>query len=242
MRYVLGTEPLEREPPRTSWVAHADYVMSRAYVRAIRPGDSVADVGAFKGGYTVLGAGAAGAKGEVTAFEPAAINYSGIERNIALNNLASRVTLCRKAVSDRNDFVPFFSFGPAAENSLYPAGVGASRWADGGVSSAMVETVSLDEYFAGRRDPAVVKVDTEGAEFAVLRGAERILASGAQFICELHPNAWEQAGHTGGDLVDWVAARGREVIDLRTMQPPGDDITYGPYLLRLLTDRGESPR
>ena len=231
MRYLPGTEPIEREPERTDWVRHADYVMSRAFLRAIRRGGVVADVGAFKGGYTILAAGAVGPEGEVVAFEPVANNHAAIERNLALNGLKGRVTICRKAVSDGAGTVSFFTAGQAAENSFYQAGITTVRGEAGELTETRVETIDLDTFFSGRRDPGTIKLDTEGAEFAVLRGAERILAAGARVICEMHPYAWEQAGHTQHDLIEWLAARGRGVIDLRTMAPPAGDVVYGPYEL-----------
>lgn len=231
MRYLPGSEPIEREPERTDWVRHADYVMSRAFLRAIKRGGVVADVGAFKGGYTLLAAGAVGPQGDVVAFEPMAANHAAIRRNLELNGLKGRVTLCMKAVSDGIGTVSFFTAGEAAENSFYQAGITTVRGEAGELTATTVETIDLDTYFAGRRDPDTIKLDTEGAEFAVLRGAERILAGGARVICEMHPYAWEQAGHTQHDLVEWLAARGRAVIDLRTMAPPAGAIAYGPYEL-----------
>ena len=237
MRYVIGSEPVEQEPAQSDWVRYADYVMSRAFIRAIKQGSIVADVGAFKGGYSILAAGAAGPTGYVVAFEPAAANHAAIERNIQLNGLGERVTLCGKAVSDRVGTVSFFSAGEASENSLYSAGVGASQRAAGEITSTTVETIDLDTFFADRRDPDVLKIDAEGAELSVLRGAERILASGASVICELHPYAWEQAGHDENDLVQWLAERGRTVIDLRTGRTPDGKIAYGPYSLNLAESR-----
>lgn len=231
MRYVIGSEPIEREPSRTDWVNYADYVMSRAFLRALKPGSVVADVGSFRGGYAVLAAGAAGAGGSVVAFEPSLANHAAIRRNIELNRLHDRVTLCAKAVSDRVGTVSFYAAGGASENSLYRAGVGTSGRAPREVAMTTVETIDLDGYFRGLRDPDVIKIDAEGAEFAVLRGAERILAAGATVICEFHPYAWAQAGHDQDELVAWLAERGRSIIDLRTAQLATGQLAYGPYLL-----------
>jgi FkbM family methyltransferase len=237
MRYVLGSEPVEREPDPTDWIRHADYLMSRAFLRAIEPGHVVADVGAFKGGYSVLASAAVGPSGEVVAFEPAVANHPAIERNAELNGAAGRrISLCRKAVSDRVGTITFYSAGAASENSFYSDGVGAAHRGDGEVSATTVETIDLDTFFEGRRQPNVVKIDTEGAEFAVLRGADRILATGAAVICEFHPYAWHEAGHSQEDFVGWLAGRGRSIVDLRTMQAPNGAIVHGPY--RLDTNAG----
>jgi hypothetical protein len=59
-----------------------------------------------------------------------------------------------------------------------------------------VPTRRLDEFFDSAR-PTVAKIDTEGHEIPVLRGASALLRSPARIFIELHPWAW------GGAAGDW---------------------------------------
>ena len=83
-----------------------------------------------------------------------------------------------------------------------------------------VQLTTLDAFFAEiGTDPSLVKIDVEGAEFAVLRGSDRIVRGPARVLCELHPYAWPAAGHTGADLQRWVEQRGRRLVWLDGGEP-----------------------
>lgn len=237
LRFLVGSAPPEVQPPETDWVRYADYHMSRAFMAAIQQGAYVADVGAFQGTYTVLAAACAGASGKVFAFEPVETSRLRLSRNLKLNRFAERVEICPYAVADASGEAVFYVAGTINENSLYRSGIPAECPAK--VAAITVKTVALDGFFERvGRGPDVMKVDTEGAEFAVLRGAEKIVASGARIVCEMHPYAWDAAGHSQDDLVNWLEARGRIVIDLRTKERVSGAIRYGPYALETLGGSG----
>jgi FkbM family methyltransferase len=227
MRFLSNVAPPEFEPSSDDHVQYADYWASRAFFRAISEGDWVADVGAFRGTYTVLAAAAAGPTGRVTAFEPFPESRQLIARSVAKNGIEDRVVIAPYAVLDRTGQVNFFTAGVRNENSVYKTAVPSQA------TPVIVSCVTLDGYFDREgRLPAVVKVDVEGAEFAVLRGAERILASGARVFCEFHPYAWEEAGHNAEDFFAWLATRGRRIVDVRPVPPSGASTGYGVYELQ----------
>ena len=122
----------------------------------------------------------------------------------------------------------FYVTGDQSQNSLYRSAV---AHAGSPPVATTLECVTLDGYFQTGARPAVVKIDAEGAEFAILRGGEETLAAGARVFCEMHPYAWAEAGHTESELTAWLDARCRSVVDLRTGRPPVGAIDYGPYEL-----------
>jgi FkbM family methyltransferase len=132
--------------------------------RILTPGGVVYDVGAQAGYHALLAARCVGPTGHVYAFEPLPRNQQFLERNIALNR-TSNIELVRAAVSD-HDGLAAFDPGPG-----FMAGHLAGRGA------FQVACVSLDEWFGqgGRRPPTLLKIDAEGAEAAVLRGAASLL-------------------------------------------------------------------
>jgi len=130
---------------------------------AARPG-LVLDIGAGTGWYT-LPLAAAGQS--VRAYEPNPRVFARLMANAALNDLRIEARQC--AVSDRRGRATFW------HNPRVPLTSGGSIEAPGcaGPASEEVETVSLDEDLddVADRPVALIKVDVEGHEYAVLEGA-----------------------------------------------------------------------
>jgi FkbM family methyltransferase len=131
----------------------------------LRPGDTLLDVGAHVGYYTLLSARLVGEKGEVWSFEPNPGNCAWLRRHVSLNGLRN-VHVEEVAVSDAGGTARF-AFG---------SGSGTGRLAADG--TVEVRAVTLDEFCAehGIR-PNALKIDVEGGELRVLAGAHRILTT-----------------------------------------------------------------
>jgi len=78
-------------------------------------------------------------------------------------------------------------------SSLARSGLGTNSGALD-VTEQIVMTERLDDYLASRGlgFPTWIKLDTEGTEVIILRGAREVLKSNASMICELHPYAWQE--------------------------------------------------
>ncbi|HUN36328.1 MAG TPA: FkbM family methyltransferase [Trebonia sp.] len=125
--------------------------------RALASGGLFIDVGANVGTYSIW---AAELGAEVIAIEPAADTFSLLEENIALNGYS--VSAVRAAAGDHCGWARFTS-GLDAGNSLSSDGPAVTR------------LVTIDSLI-GSRPVAGMKVDVEGFEIDVLRGAARALA------------------------------------------------------------------
>ena len=97
----------------------------------------------------------------------------------------------------------------------------------------VVPLVTLDAYVrdAGLRQPRLIKIDTEGAEIRVLKGAPKLLASDAEIVCELHPYAWEEFSNSFAELKMLVSNSGRRMRYLDQHAEIGSDVKYGTVLL-----------
>jgi FkbM family methyltransferase len=140
----------------------------------IRPGNVVIDVGANIGLWSMGAARRVGTTGEVHAFEPVPDNMRRLSEHLRLNGIA-QVTRQQRALADTAGQATFYT--PTNGNS--GAGGLAAR---AGVEAAIeVPVVTLDEYCAERRlhRVDVLKVDVEGGETLVFRGATQLLASPA---------------------------------------------------------------
>jgi|tagenome__1003787_1003787.scaffolds.fasta_scaffold20823905_2 FkbM family methyltransferase len=150
--------------------------------RLIDPGDVVADVGANLGYMSSLAAARVGPEGRVLAFEPHPRAYELLERNVSRwrdVESAGAVELRRVALSDAAGEGELFS-GGTAEFDMAVASLGDEGAAPAGAASEAikVQLARLDE-IPGVERLGVVKIDVEGHEASVLRGAGGLLESGA---------------------------------------------------------------
>ena len=199
--------------------------------RGIRPGDTVLDVGAHHGQYGILMAAFAGPTGTVVCFEPDPYARSGLGRNVALNPDLRPPRVEALALSDAEGEATLFSRGGNSQSSLARSAVefGAAHEAE----AVTVPTERLDGYIArtGLATPSWVKIDAEGAEIRILRGASDLLEGPTHIICELHPYAWPEFGTTFEELETIVADAGRRMVVLGTDRPVVAPAEYGSVLL-----------
>lgn len=140
---------------------------TRLYVdRAnLKPGQVVLDLGAYAGGATYHFSRAVGDKGHVFAFEPDRASFECLLKNIALHQM-DNVTPYRRGVWSQTGRVIF-----QAEGNMGSAVVEASdRESD---TREWIDVVALSDFCAENAIERVdfVKMDVEGSEAPILRGA-----------------------------------------------------------------------
>lgn len=148
---------------------------TRIFSSILQAGDTVIDVGANIGWFTVLAAELVGPTGHVVAFEPSHANMEKIIYNVGLNGFKN-VELVEGAVSDEVGKADFY---------LNPYGNGGhALWdmqknkPDREASTVtQVAKFTLDQYFEkwAHRPPRIIKIDTEGHDSRVVAGAQKIL-------------------------------------------------------------------
>jgi FkbM family methyltransferase len=191
-------------PPNWRGVAKLIYAFRENYEpeldyleRVLSPGKVFVDAGANFGIYTLLASHVVGAAGRVISFEPSTRAFPVLQQNIALNGfknvLAFPIALTQKS----------------GKQLLYhDLAIGCDtlgRYPPSQVSSEEVTTESLDDALrrAAIHHVDVIKMDVQGAEEWVLRGASNTLSSAHPVIIfevwpegaallDLPPNgAWE---------------------------------------------------
>jgi FkbM family methyltransferase len=165
---VLPDETMSRSILYYGVYEYAPSELVRAY---LAPGDTFVDVGANMGYYSLLAAARVGGSGRVLAFEPSARVRARLERSVSLNGF-THVAVRSEAVGEVNGHVTLVE--PGSDNHGL-----AFVQKEGGVDvGARVRSVTLDDVLgAGKPTPALIKVDVEGGESEVFRGASRLLAS-----------------------------------------------------------------
>ena len=137
-------------------------------LRFLRPGDHFVDVGANVGVFsTLVGTRIPGVR--ITAVEPFPPVREDLLANLALNDLS--ITVVDAALSDTPGEATFEVLDRDVLNRLAPEG-------DLGGDRITVPVTTLDELVGGD-PPALIKIDVEGSELLVMKGARRLLTDDA---------------------------------------------------------------
>lgn len=151
----------------------------------VRKGQSVWDVGANVGLFSKAAAFHAGAEGSVLSIEADLDAVALLNRTCRYRSSGhADMTVLPVAISDSIGFVRFAIAKRArAANSI--EGFGSTQ--TGGVMEIRtLPCVTLDSLLEHFRAPDVLKIDVEGAELGVLRGAERVLSQSRPVLyCEV---------------------------------------------------------
>lgn len=153
----------------------------------VKPGEVFYDIGANVGAYTLVAALSPASQARVVAFEPVALNYAALTENVVLNDASDRITPLPVALDDSTRLetlhLRILDAG-GARHSL-----GGADGAEAAVHPQPVLTFRLDDLVEqmGLPQPAHMKIDVDGSELAVLRGASTTLADPGlrSVLCEL---------------------------------------------------------
>lgn len=146
--------------------------LSRLFRENLRPGDTFVDVGANIGYFTLLACACVGPRGQVHSFEPNSDTFQALEQNVRLNQF-HQATLNNLALTDQSGSVQLW-FGPGIDSGLVSMQQTSSLLTEKMVAQA----TTLDEYISTRGVGKIhaMKLDVEGAELLVLKGAKQLLA------------------------------------------------------------------
>jgi FkbM family methyltransferase len=142
--------------------------------RIASQGINVIDVGANIGYFTILASRLIGSDKRVFSFEPQARVVKQLRRNIEFNALGN-VEVFQFALSDTRG-VATFNIPPDGDEAFGCLQVNGRFTV---VETVEVETRRLDDVFHDLGEPKIglIKLDAEGAELLILRGATRLLSA-----------------------------------------------------------------
>lgn len=148
------------------------------------------DIGGYNGIFGLVAA-KANPSATVIIFEPSKINAEHITQNIKLNNLQN-CSLRQIAVSDKKGIVSFSSKRTQGTADHITYKIKGEEINDDKVDSIDMDSLSTV--------PDLIKIDAEGAEFSILRGAEKTLSKKPLILLEVHPHYMEKYGVREEDL------------------------------------------
>jgi FkbM family methyltransferase len=168
---------------------HEDDIMNHSF----RPseGSIVIDIGAHIGPYTIIASKRVGSQGKVVAIEADPDNFDILTRNINLNRLTNVIAL-NYAVYSKEETVKLYLPSTEDQSSYTKYNSVMSDRGLGETKFVEVKANTLDHLLQknGIRHEDVnwIKIDVEGAEFEVLKGAKDILSKSRDIslLIEVH--------------------------------------------------------
>lgn len=191
------------------------------FLERLAPGMCVFDIGAHIGLYALAAAKRIGTTGKVFAFEPSPASAHILEHHLVLNGYQDRVEIVRSAVTDTVGVLSFFVRGHSMCASLARGNLSRCTTATRSrVQEIRVPSLTLDSFCTSRSiAPSIMKIDVEGGELRVLKGARSLLLQDhdVAMICEIHPREMARCGATESALHAYVTEVGYQLLSL---QPP----------------------
>ena len=203
--------------------------------RHLKPGAIAIDVGANVGWHTLLMAARAGPAGRVYAFEPNDSTRRRLVSGVEANDL-TQVTVDRRGVADRVG-ASGFQAPPAGHvwdgtGRLTPEPGQEGQEGREGQTTA-IECTTLDAFVAERHIDRLgfVKIDVEGWELSVLRGARHVLSALRPVVVfEYDPAYVSRSGGAADDVTRCWSDADYDLFALDPRRPPA--------LVARLGDRG----
>ena len=141
-----------------------EYEKRMLFEKTVSKSSVAYDIGAHVGFYTLLASELVGGGGKVIAFEPNPRNLKYLKKHLEINH-CDNVMVIEAAVSDKSGISHFNEGGGSSMGTLSEDGY------------LTVNTINIDELVGNGKIPApdYIKIDVEGAELLVLKGAKSTL-------------------------------------------------------------------
>lgn len=193
------------------------YEFVRSHVVA---GARVLDVGAFLGIYAVLQARLSGPHGRVVTIEPTAWSASIARRHIHYNaGAGAPITLVEAAAGAVGGRAMLHEYEEPYVNALAQAAD-----ASGAPRLRAVDVVTLDDVCSREAmEPTFIRMDVQGAEWDVLKGARGIIRAAGKrlvIVAETHPQCWPAFNVNAEMALDTLASLGLHAAPLE----PGTEL------------------
>jgi len=203
--------------------------LAKFLIQNLHSGDTFADAGAHYGYFSLLAARLVGPTGRVVAVEASPSTFRVLEKNTAGKK---SITAINKALSDEKAELSFFEFPNlySEYNTFDISQFKDQSWIEKyPPSEIMVHAEALDDMLeALELNPAIVKVDVEGAEYRVIKGARKLLEKRRPMVVmEYLPDRRGNAAHIQAEaLLNELGYLAHAISPLGTLIPIGNAAAY----------------
>lgn len=189
----------------------------RAFKRLLTPETVCVDVGANQGEFTLVAAKRL-VNGAVLAFEPVPRIFARLQQNVEMNGFRN-VRLFDVGLGEESGKAEMFLDGSASEGDYRNDRLASlHRGASGGERLGQVRIERFDKIFeeTGLQRLDVMKIDVEGAELAVLRGAGETLSRyRPALIMEINEETARAAGYSSKEVIGLLTPLGYRLFRIR---------------------------
>lgn len=181
----------------------ADYDETSFIERFLRKGDKFIDIGANIGIYSLLAASLVGKQGCVDCFEPCPQTFNRLKENITRNNIR-QVNLHALALAESSGFVKFTQDLDGTNHIIL---------SDSNEHNFItVPSETLDETLSDSENYVMAKLDVEGVELSVLKGADNLLSKNNPPVLQLEINGLHQRyNYQSNELINFLKSKGYEM-------------------------------
>jgi len=216
---MFGVAQRVRLPFGSQWIARNDacgrMILRGHFERAesqfvesfLKPGMTVLDIGAHHGYYSLLASQKVGPTGRVIAFEPSPRERAHLIEHLRINS-CTNTRVEPSAVGETAGFSELYVVNgkETGFNSLRPPEVSEAT------TTTQVQVIRLADYLEQNQIPVVdfIKLDVEGGELGVLKGAGRFLDRSPRpvILCEVDDARTRPWGYAAREVLEYLEKRG----------------------------------
>jgi len=196
----------------------------------VQSGNTVLDIGANIGYFTLIFAKHVGNTGKVFAFEPEPRNFELLRKNIQINEY-NNVVLENRIVSEKNEKIKLYlSENNAGMHRIYPSHFCSENFVE-------LQSVSLDEYF--KNNPYAnkidfIKLDAEGSELGILQGMKNILNLNKKLkiFLEFVPSCIKEYGSNPERILNFLKSNEFQISYINEDKKKAEQVDDMDYLLQ----------
>jgi len=164
-----------------------------AFVKNIKEGDTVIDVGANIGEFSLIASKKVGLKGKIISIEPLKQAAIWLEKNYSLNGF-SNYEILEKAMGSKTGTMTLYKKSESSETGILDPEITEKEL----LSSGKIIVDTIDNLISSRNIGTVemLKIDVEGYEYEVLCGCKDSFKGKKikKIICEIHSSYLEKKG------------------------------------------------
>lgn len=171
--------------------------------KLLKPNMTFVDIGANQGEYTIFAAKRL-VQGKVISFEPLSRSYKHLIENIELNQFNNVITY-NLALSDTKGDADIYTSDDLKIHNSFNEGLSSlykSNYRNSFLEKVKVEVLDQIWHDINNFSLDIIKIDVEGSELPVLKGAENTVKKYKPLIIlEINENTFNEAGYTQDELI-----------------------------------------